>query len=179
MVLALFQGISESHAFTGEEDELSSSSAGNEPERAQGATVIIYTGPNMIVEVSANADQLTGADSANTTAADRLKQAQKAQHHLLSRLPIRPGSSGQCRLVTKISAPIEVITTYSHVSSIPILAMWDLECASPQKLKHADIRLFSMFPALESVAVMIVSEKTMATQPTPILFKRSQTRVTF
>ena len=138
---------------------------------------MVYTGPNMIVEVTATANQLTGTDSANTTAADRLQQAQEARNHLLSRLPIKPGSSGQCRLVKKLSPPIEAKTNYSHVSSIPILAMWDLECASPQKLKHADIRLFAMFPTLESVSVIILSEKTMTAKP--IQLKRGHTRVTF
>jgi hypothetical protein len=181
MVLALFQGVSESHAYTGEEDGPSSSSAGDEPERMPGAAMMVYTGTTMMVEVAANADRLTGADPANTTAADRRKQAKKARHRLLSRLPIILDSAGQCRVVHRLSAPVmEVKTEYSHVASpIRIHAMWDLECASPQKLKHADIRLFATFPALESVAVIIVSEKTMATKLKPIYFDRSQTRVTF
>jgi len=178
MMLTLSQGVSESQAFTGLEDTPSFSGAGNGSETKSGVEVLLSPpGADMIVQVFANADQLTGADPANTTAADRRKRAQKAQNRLLTRLPITPGSSGQCRLVTQISAPIEVKTNHSHVSSIPIQGLWVLKCTSPQKLKHVDIGLFAMFPALESVSVIILSEKTMATKP--IQLKRSQTRVTF
>ena len=179
MVLTLSHGVSESHAFTGQEDPSASTDISNASETAPGVKVLLFPGAHIMVQVNASAYHLTGAEPANTTAADRIEQAQEARKKLISRLPITLNSKGQCRLMTQISPPIEAKTNYAHVSSIPIEGIWTLKCASPQKLKHVDIGLFAMFPALESVSVMVFSEKAIATGLKPIHLKRRQTRVTF
>jgi len=177
MVLTLSHGVSESHA--GKEELITSSHTGEASETAPGVKVLLFPGPIVMLQVNASAYHLTGAEPANTTAADRIKQAQEARKKLISRLPINLNSKGRCRLMTQISRPIEAKTNYSHVASIPIEGIWTLKCANPEKLKHVDIGLFAMFPALESISVMVFSEKAIATGLKPIHLKRRQTRVTF